>query len=59
MLASLMGARAVDLLAAGACNVMTGCQGTRVVDVPFEQVFSQKKELDRGLYDLANILSLA
>jgi 6-phosphofructokinase 1 len=58
-LASLMGARAVQLLAAGACNVMTGYQGNRIVDVPFDQVFARKKELDRDLYELANILSLA
>ncbi|MDI6870925.1 MAG: 6-phosphofructokinase [Bacillota bacterium] len=58
-LASLMGARAVQLLAAGACNIMTGYQGARLVDVPFDEVFSSRKEFNRELYDLANILSLA
>ncbi|MGE5554258.1 MAG: 6-phosphofructokinase [Betaproteobacteria bacterium] len=59
MLASLMGARAVQLLASGACNMMTGFQGNRVVDVPFEEVFASHKAFDRSLYQLANILSLA
>jgi 6-phosphofructokinase 1 len=59
LLASLMGARAVQLLASGACDVMTGFQGNRIVDVPFEEVFASRREFDRHLYDLANILSLA
>lgn len=59
MLASLMGARAVRLLAAGEHNLMTGYRGDEVVDVPFEEVFSGRKALKRDLYDLANILSLA
>lgn len=58
-LASLMGERAVQLLAVGSCNIMTGYQGNRIVDVPFDEVFSSKKQLNRDLYDLANILSLA
>lgn len=58
-LASLMGARAVQLLAAGAGNIMTGYQNNRIVDVPFDEVFAARKEFDRGLYDLANVLSLA
>lgn len=59
MLASLMGARAVELLVAGQKNLMVGFQSNRVVDVPFEDVFGGKKEFDRKTYELANILSLA
>lgn len=59
LLASLMGYRAVQLLAAGSCNIMTGYQNGRIVDVPFSEVFSSKKELNRELFELANILSLA
>jgi 6-phosphofructokinase 1 len=59
MLASLMGARSVELLAAGERNMMVGFQGNHVVDVPFAEVFSGKKEFDQETYALANVLSLA
>jgi 6-phosphofructokinase 1 len=58
-IATLSGAKAVQLLAAGEKNKMVGFRGSDVVVVDFEEVFSSKKSIDRETYELANILSLA
>lgn len=57
LLGTLMGARAVELLTSGACNLMTGCRGAQIVDVPFEEVFSAHKGFEQHLYELADVLS--
>ncbi|MGB9858566.1 MAG: 6-phosphofructokinase [Moorellaceae bacterium] len=58
ILASRLGARAVELLAAGASGRMVGLQENRIVDVELEVVLHQKKEIDQEVYDLANDLAL-
>ncbi|MGB9662201.1 MAG: 6-phosphofructokinase [Moorellaceae bacterium] len=58
ILASRLGARAVELLAAGASGRMVGLRENRIMDVELEVVLHQKKEIDQEVYDLANDLAL-
>lgn len=58
ILASRLGARAVELLAAGVSGRMVGLRENRIVDVELEVVLHQKKEIDQEVYDLANDLAL-
>jgi len=37
---------------------MVSLQNNKVKVVPFEEVFSKQKEIDRNLYELAHILAL-
>ncbi|MDI3280344.1 MAG: 6-phosphofructokinase [Bacillota bacterium] len=57
-LATLFGARAVEVLRAGRSGVMVGVQGQQVVEVPFEEVFARKKAIPHEVWQLANVLSL-
>ncbi|MEW6243303.1 MAG: 6-phosphofructokinase [Bacillota bacterium] len=57
ILASRLGGRAVDLALAGRRGVMVGFAGGRVVDVPYNEVLSARKQIDRELYDLAGVLA--
>lgn len=58
MLASRLGAAAVDLLLQGSTNRMTGIRNNHIIDVDFEEAFSQKHRLDLSMYSLARSLSI-
>ena len=57
MLATRLGAGAVDRLGAGGHGVMMGFLGGKVVSSPLSQVTSQKKVLDAELLALAKVLA--
>jgi 6-phosphofructokinase 1 len=58
VVASRMGAQAVEWLLQGQINVMTGLSGANLVPVPLSDVFSKKKTASLGLVELARTLSL-
>ncbi len=58
LLASRMGARAVELIIDGESGKMVGIKARELVTVGFEEVLQQKRELDMNLYELAGILSV-
>ncbi|MDN5347902.1 MAG: 6-phosphofructokinase 1 [Clostridia bacterium] len=58
ILASRLGARAVQLLAAGETSCMVGMEANRIVHHDLEWALEQKKEIDLELYHLANVLAL-
>ncbi|MBC7197198.1 MAG: ATP-dependent 6-phosphofructokinase, partial [Deferribacterales bacterium] len=57
ILATRLGTAAVEALVAGSSGVMMGLQKTQVVQVPFEEVFGNKKKIDSKLLEIAEILS--
>jgi len=57
LLASRLGAKAVDLLSEGQSNVMVGIRGTELVVTPMDKVLSGRKEIDMELYRLAEDLA--
>ena len=57
ILASRMGAAAVETLLRGQCDVMIGIEGSQLVTVPFEQAISQEKKTPLDLVQLANWLA--
>ncbi len=57
LLASRMGAAAVQAFLDGQSNVMIGIQGNSIVPVDLNRALQKRKELDLSLYDLANTLS--
>jgi len=58
MLASRMGAAAVDLLLEGKADRMVGIQNNKIVDVDFDDALAQKHVLDLSVYQLARTLSI-
>ena len=58
MLASRLGAAAVDLLRDGCYDQMVGLVGNEVCVTSFETALTQKKEFSSDLYNLATILSI-
>ncbi len=58
ILASRLGAAAVDALLSNDTNCMIGVNNNKIVKVPFHEVYNGKKEVPRELIDLAQILSL-
>ncbi|QQE73540.1 6-phosphofructokinase [Brevibacillus composti] len=58
MLASRMGAAAVDLLLEGKRDRMVGIRNNEIVDVDFQEALSQKHHLDLSIYQLARTLSI-
>jgi 6-phosphofructokinase 1 len=58
VLASRMGAKAVDLLRAGEKDKMVAIQNNKLVGIDFDEAFSMKHQPDMELYDLAKILSI-
>ncbi|WP_126425522.1 6-phosphofructokinase [Brevibacillus marinus] len=58
MIASRMGAAAVDLLLAGKTGRMVGIQHNQLVDIDIEEALSQKHKLDLSIYRLARSLSI-
>jgi 6-phosphofructokinase 1 len=57
LLASRLGAKAVDLLAAGETNLMVGISGNKVVSTPMERVLATKRPIDMDVYNLAQDLA--
>lgn len=58
ILASRLGAAAVDALVAGKSGLMVGTQGQNIVEVPLKTATDNKKSTDLSLVYLANLLSL-
>ena len=58
MMASQMGAKAVDLLVEGEKGVMVGFKGGQLVHVPFNDAAQDKHALDMSMYHLARSLSI-
>jgi 6-phosphofructokinase 1 len=57
ILASRLGAAAVEALAEGESGTMVGVRGERVERVPLEEVVGKERVLDPTLYQLAEVLS--
>lgn len=57
ILASRMGATAVQLLINGSCDVMVGTQGENLIVLELGEVLKKKKHVDQQLIELAQILS--
>jgi len=57
LIASRLGAKAVDLLAQGESNLMVGISGTGVIATPMPQVLATKREIDLELFKLAEDLA--
>ncbi|WP_080844455.1 6-phosphofructokinase [Cytobacillus gottheilii] len=58
VLASRLGARAVELLLDGKGGRAVGVQNNNVVDHHFEEIFNMKHEIDTDLYKLSQELSI-
>ena len=58
MLASRMGAAAVDLLLEGKADRMVGISNNQIVDVDFDEALAHKHSLDLSVYQLARTLSI-
>ncbi len=58
LLASRLGAAAVDVLNAGKTNKMVGLIHNKVETAPITDAIEGNKKFDKDLYDLANILSM-
>lgn len=56
MLASCLGATAVQYLLAGYNDIMVGVQEGSVVDIPLNRVISEHKTLDRNLFNMTTLL---
>lgn len=56
LLASCLGASAVDYLCAGFNNIMIGVQDNRITETPLQQVISNNKRLDEVLFQRALLL---
>ncbi|MFS4459453.1 6-phosphofructokinase [Bdellovibrio sp. HCB2-146] len=57
ILASRMGAAAVDALLKGYCDIMIGTEGERLVQVPLDLVAKHERKTQIDLLSLANILA--
>ena len=57
ILASIMGAKAVELLLAGESCKVLGVKNGKIVDIDIDEALSMKKEFNEYLYNLSNILS--
>ena len=58
VLASRMGAYAVDLLRAGKSDLVIGLQGKNLVAMGIDEALSMSREIDLSIYELASILSI-
>jgi 6-phosphofructokinase 1 len=58
ILASKLGAAAVEALKVGTSDVMAGVVHGKVKFTPLEAIWTQKKEIDMNLHELARILSI-
>ncbi|MCD5405551.1 MAG: 6-phosphofructokinase [Desulfotomaculum sp.] len=58
MFAARLGAKAVDLLIAGEAGKAVGIRKEEIVGYDLQEIFENKKQLDLGVLELANILSI-
>jgi 6-phosphofructokinase 1 len=58
ILASKMGAKAVELLLAGKSNRAIGIKDNRLIDIDIMDALAQKKIFDQDMYSLSQILSI-
>ena len=58
MLATQLGAHAVDLLKEDRGGLAVGIRGTKLVEVPFEDVQKGEHAADAGLMDLVDIMAV-
>ncbi|HBM81910.1 MAG TPA: 6-phosphofructokinase, partial [Clostridiaceae bacterium] len=58
ILASRLGAKAVDLLSENASSRVVGIRGNKIVDVDINEALDMKKEIDYDLLELARVLSM-
>lgn len=58
VLASRMGAMAVDLLLEGHTSKVVGIRGTKLIATDIDEVLEMKHEIDLSIYELAGILSI-
>ena len=56
-LASRLAACAVELLLAGKDRLLTGMIDNQLRATPLDEILGQTKELDRNMYELANVLA--
>ena len=57
MLASRLGARAVELLAENSSSRVVGISGNKVIDVDINEALEMKKDIDHDLMELAYVLA--
>jgi 6-phosphofructokinase 1 len=57
ILASRMGAAAVDALLHGQCDIMIGTEGERLIQVPLDLVTKNEKKTQMDLLSLASVLA--
>lgn len=58
VLASRLGAEAVELMLKNKSGYMVGIKNNQIVSIPIEEALLQTHEVDLSLYQLANILSI-
>lgn len=58
LLASKLGAHAVDLLHADRAGVAVGVRGNQLIEVPFSDVQKGEHAVDKGILDLVNIMAV-
>jgi 6-phosphofructokinase 1 len=58
MLGSRMGAKAVELLLEGKSNYMVGMQDNSIISSSIASALEQRKEIDKEIYKLTNILAI-
>ncbi len=58
ILASRMGARAVELLLQGKSSRVVGVKGNEINDMPISQALSETKDFNKNMYELTKILSI-
>ena len=56
MLAAKFGVNAIELLISGKTNRVVGCKGKTIFDLDITEALSQKKIIDKNLYDIAALL---
>lgn len=57
-MASIMGAKATELLANGICNQIIAVQKGEVVGIDIEEALETNKEIPKDMLELSTILSL-
>lgn len=58
ILASRMGAYAVELLKEGKSGCAVGIRGNQMIDMPLTEVLAMKKDYDKSIYELARVLAI-
>lgn len=58
VLASRLGAKAVDLILEGANGKMVGIRANEIIGIPFKEMFAQKHTVDMDMYHLVGILAI-